>query len=185
MPEKTVWTKQNRAVMDQLESAGRYIADERYIRRELGDTADIMLFIYRWLSDHMPAAAERPADVKYPVWVSFIKEATMSPEDGYVVLELKVPENQVTSIDTAKWTKITNYSYIALDEKDEKEHQRMLDEAGTDNIRAVMTSFYPEIRKKIIGSWDRLFDRTISLGSTSEYGLMWEVKKEWIQKTVM
>jgi 23S rRNA U2552 (ribose-2'-O)-methylase RlmE/FtsJ len=109
----------------------------------------------------------------------------MSPEDGYVVLELKVPENQVTGIDTAKWTKITNYSYIALDEKDEKEHQRLLSEAGTDNIRAVMTSFYPEIRKKIIGSWDRLFDRTITLGSTSEYGLMWEVKKEWIQKTVI
>ena len=109
----------------------------------------------------------------------------MSPEDGYVVLELKVPENQVTSIDTAKWTKITNYSYIALDEKDEKEHQRMLDVAGTDNIRAVMTSFYPAIRKKIIGSWDRLFDDSIVLGSTSAYGLMWEVRKEWIQNVVL
>ena len=46
MPEITVWTKQNRAVLDQLEANGRFIADEYFIRRELEDTADIMLFIY-------------------------------------------------------------------------------------------------------------------------------------------
>ena len=67
MPEITVWTKQNRAVLDQLETAGRFIADERFIRRELEDTTDIMLFIYRWLADHMPASAERPQDVIFPV----------------------------------------------------------------------------------------------------------------------
>lgn len=185
MSEITVWTKQNKAVLDQLEADGRFIADEGFIRRELGDTADIMLLIYSWLADHMPAAAERPSDVSFPVWVSYEKEATMMAEPGYAVLELSVDEKLVTKLDTAKWTMITNYSYIPADEKDGEEHSRYLRDIGAINADAVMTRFYPELRSRIISSWDRLFDDSITFGSTSAYGLMWEVKKEWIRNVVL
>lgn len=183
MPEITVWTKQNRAVLDQLNAKGRFIADESFIRRELEDTADIMLFIYRWLADNMPAA-DRPDDVLFPVWVSFEKEATMCPEPGYAVLELSVDPEKVTKLDIAKWTRITNYSYIPADEADEAEHKRILEQYGTDNASAVMTQFWPELKRKIIGSWSRLFDDSIVLGSTNAYGLMWEVRKEWIRNVI-
>ena len=172
MPEITVWTKQNAAVIDQLETAGRFIADERYIRRELEDTTDIMLFIYRWLSDHMPSASVRPQDVSFPVWVSFDREATMRPEDGYAVLELRVQEELVTPVNIEKWTRITNYSYIPRS-------------MGISNAQAVMSDFYPEIKKKIIASWDRLFDDSVRAGNRNAYGLMWEVKKEWVKNAVM
>lgn len=185
MPKLRVWTKQNAAVLEQLERDGRFIADERYIRRELDDAADIMLFIYRWLADHMNYAYERPTDVLFPVWVSFDKEATMMPESGYVVLELSVHSDFVTKIDIAKWTKITNYSYIPLDKKDEAEHNKCLAEQGTDNAHAVMTEFWPQLRKKIIDSWDRLFDESIRLDGIGTYGLMWEVKKEWIRNVTL
>jgi hypothetical protein len=99
MPDIRVWTKQNAAVMDQLEQNGRFIAEERYIRRELGDTADIMLFIYRWLADHMNVTTPRPADSVFPVWVSFDKEATMMPENGYAdVAEQWIAEAPFTEI---------------------------------------------------------------------------------------
>ena len=182
MPEITVWTKQNEAVIDHLEAAGRFIADECYIHRELGDISYIMLFIYRWLADHMPASAARPDDVKFPVWVSFTKEATMSPESGYAVLELMMQDSMVTHIDATKWTRITNYSYIPISEEDETEHRNYMRELGTDDARAVMTQFWPEARKKIIDSWDRLFDKSVVLDGTTEYGLLWEVRKEWVQK---
>lgn len=185
MPEITVWTKQNAAVLDQLDRYGRFIADEHFIRHELEDTADVMLFIYRWLADHMTVNTVRPPDTSFPVWVSFKKEATMIPEPGYTVLELRVQSDSVAKIDIAKWTRITNYSYIPLDEEDEKQHNRYLAELGADNARAVMTGFWPELRSRIIGSWDRLFDDSIVLGSTSAYGLMWEVRKEWIQNVVL
>lgn len=185
MPEITVWTKQNKAVIDQLETAGRFIADERYIRRELEDTTDIMLFIYRWLSDHMPSASVRPPDVVFPVWVSFDREATMSPEDGYAVLELRVQEELVTPVNIEKWTRITNYSYIPLNEEDETEHNSLLRSMGISNAQAVMSDFYPEIKKKIIASWDRLFDDSVRAGNRNAYGLMWEVKKEWVKNAVM
>lgn len=185
MPEITVWTKQNKAVIEQLETTGRFIADERYIRRELEDTTDIMLFIYRWLADHMPAISVRPPDVLFPVWVSFDREATMSPESGYVILELRVQEELVTPVNIEKWTRITNYSYVPLNENDEKEHNRILREMGINNARAVMTDFYPELKRKIIKSWNRLFDESVKTGSSNAYGLMWEVKREWINNAII
>ena len=185
MPEITVWTKQNAAVIDQLETAGRFIADERYIHMDLEDTADIMLFIYRWLSDHMPAVSVRPPDVLFPVWVSFNKEATMRPENGFAVLELRVREELVTPVNIEKWTRITNYSCIALDEEDAAEHNSLLRNMGINNAQAVMTDFYPEIKRKIIASWDRLFDDNVKAGNSNAYGLMWEVRREWVQNVTV
>lgn len=185
MPEITVWTKQNRAVLDQLDAAGRFIADERYMRCELEDTADIMLFIYRWLASHMPSRSVRPRDVSFPVWVSFSREATMSPESGYAVLELKVEEKLVTPVNIEKWTRITNYSYLPLDEKDESDHNRLMREMGISSAQAVMSSFYPDIKQKIITSWDRLFDDAAMSTNSNAYGLIWEVRKEWVQKVIM
>ena len=184
MPEITVWTKQNAAVLDQLKEKGRFTADEGYIRRELESTTDIMLNIYRWLADHVTIAVDKPADVIYPVWVSFDREATMMPEPGYVVLELRLDTSQIAAIDVIKWTKITNYSYIPADKEDEQAHNRLLEDAGTDNARAVMTQFYPEIRRKVINSWDRLFEPSSRPGDPGTYGLIWEVKSEWVQRII-
>ena len=184
MSKITVWTKQNIAVLDQLQSSGRFIAEERYIRRELGDTAPIMLYVYRWLADHVHIAGEKPADAVYPVWVSFDRDATMMAEPGYVVIELSLDTEKIAAIDILKWTTITNYSYIAADEEDEQAHNSLLTESGTDNIRAVMTQFYPEVRDRIISSWDRLFEPPARPGDQGTYGLIWEVKSEWIQKTI-
>lgn len=184
MPEIHVWTKQNAAVIEQLEANGRFIADERYIRRELDETTDVMLFIYRWLTAHSPNAFCKPPDVQFPVWVSFSEETTMIPEPGYVVLELSVDESMITLIDTAKWTVITNYSYIQADEKDAEDHRKIIDAMGIGNAEAVMSRFYPDIRKKIMESWDRLFDDSVNLGSDTKYGVIWEVKKEWIKKII-
>jgi hypothetical protein len=62
---------------------------------------------------------------------------------------------------------------------------KKLREQGTNNARAVMTQFYPELKKDIIASWDRLFDEGVALGNNNAYGLVWEVRKEWIQKVIV
>jgi hypothetical protein len=48
-----------------------------------------------------------------------------------------------------------------------------------------MSNFYPDIRRKIVSSWDRLFDDTVKSGSSNAYGLMWEVRKEWVQNVIV
>ena len=184
MSKVRVWTKQNIAVLDQLSRDGRFIADEDFIRRELEDTADIMLSIYEWLADHSPTADKRPDDVRYPVWVSLEREATMIPEDGYVVLELEIESDDIALLDTAKWTCITNYSYIPENEEDRERHTDYMKSLGISDARAVMTEFYPEIKAEIIASWDRLFDENVRLGSDTAYGIVWEVREEWIEKII-
>lgn len=184
MSKIRVWSKQNIAVLDQLDKKGRFIADEFYIRKELEDTADIMLSIYGWLSSHSPNASSRPDDVRYPVWVSLEREATMIPEEGYVVLELEIDSVDMALLDTAKWTCITNYSYIPENEDDRKRHSDYMKSLGISDARAVMTEFYPEVKSEIIASWERLFDENVRLGSDTVYGIVWEVRKEWIKAII-
>ena len=179
-----VWTKQNEAVLQQLAENGRFTADEGFIRREIGETADIMLPIYEWLAQNAPTAASKPENVRYPVWVSLEREATMIPEAGYVTLELEIEDEMITLLDTAKWTCITNYSYIPENEADKKRHLEKLEAMGRMDAEAILTNFYPELKAEITESWKRLFDRSVSLGSDTVYGIIWEVREEWIRKII-
>ena len=39
---------------------------------------------------------------------------------------------------------------------------------------------YPEIKRGIVESLKRLFDDSVTLGNEECYGIMWEVRKEWV-----
>ena len=52
------------------------------------------------------------------------------------------------------------------------------------DMEAVMSRFYPELRAEIIESWKRLYDDNVKLGSDASYGLVWEVKKEWLKQVI-
>ena len=186
MAKITVWTKQNKAVLEQLERDGRFIAREDYMRKAMEDTSDIMFLVYRWLSAHMPTQEYRPADAKFPVWVSPIKEATMLPEPGQPVLELQLDKELVAYADITKWTSIINYAYIPRDEADNAAHNALLQNYGISDAKAVMTPFYPQIKRIVMDSWDRLFDDSVVLpgGRAGRYGLIWEVRKEWIKQVI-
>jgi hypothetical protein len=47
-----------------------------------------------------------------------------------------------------------------------------------------MSQFWPVIRSKVIRSWDRLFEHKAEPGDPGTYGLIWEVKSEWIQRII-
>ena len=187
MAKITVWTKQNEAVLEQLERDGRYIAREEYMRKAMEDTTDIMLLVYRWLAANMPTQAFRPGDAKFPIWVSPVKEATMLPEPGQPVLELSVDEELIAYADITKWTSIINYAYIPKDEADNAAHNKLLTDYGISDAKAIMTPFYPQIKRIVMDSWSRLFDESIVMpsGSAGKYGLLWEVRKEWITNIYM
>lgn len=184
METVTVWTKQHRDVLEELEGTGRHVARREYIQRDLKEDAALVLEAYGWLARHSPDAVRRPPDVDYPTWVSFQSDAVMLPGPGFVILELNLERDLVTEVNIAKWGAILNYSYIPLDEADARRHRRLLAGFGVSDTKAYMSQFYPEIKREIIGSWDRLFDDTIQLGNSSAYGTIWEVKREWIRKII-
>ena len=179
-----VWTRQHRSVLETLRQEGRYRAKREFIRMDLQEHADLVLETYDWLVRACPDAANRPADVEYPVWVSFRRDATMLPDANTVILELELEEAQITRVNIAKWGAILNYSYIPADEADDRRHKKLLRDYGVSDAKAFMTQFYPDIKREIIASWARLFDDRVQLGNDWCYGTIWEVKQEWITAVV-
>lgn len=182
MDKITVWTKQHKSVADALEATGRYVAKKEYIGKDLGEHAPLVLEVYDWLVKHTPTP--KPADAEYPIWVSPVQEATMLPSEGTVILELSIDPAILTKVNINKWGTMLNYSYIPADGQDARRHREMLEEYGVSDAKAFMSQFYPQIKREILASWSRLFDETISLGSDTYYGNIWEIKKEWIQNII-
>ena len=177
----TVWTRQNKQIIKDLEENGRYIASKNRIAADMEDTAPVMFVAYDWLVKYSPKAHLRPADVEYLIWVSYVKEAAMKPDENTVLLELALDPEIITPVNINKWGTILNYSYIPKDDADAKRHLQLLEMYGVSDAKAFMSQFYPQIKKEILDSWPRLFDPQILMGGESEYGTIWEVKKEWVK----
>lgn len=185
MDKITIWTKQNENVVKELERTGRYTAKKEYILKDLDRHAYLVLEVYDWLVKNTPNTFRKPYDAEYPIWVSLKKEATMLPSAGTVILELKLDPSLITMINIDKWGTILNYSYIPKDKQDAENHRQLLEQYGvSSDTKAYMSQFYPQIKRKIIDSWSRLFDDSIILGNDERYGNIWEVRKEWITQII-
>lgn len=184
MEHRRVWTKQHVQVLAELEESGRYTVKRKYVELENGDCAPIVLEAYDWLAGHAPNREFRPADAEYPVWVSLDRSAAMLPEPGRVLLELEVDPAQLAFIPVGKWGMILNYSYIPASPADKERHRRLLADYGISDAAAYMSRFYPDVKREIVSSWDRLLDERIQLGGSHQYGILWELRKEWIVDVV-
>lgn len=174
-----VWTKQHQNILQDLQGNGRYIVKREYIRNKMEEHSGIYLDTYSWLYQAVAGRMTIPADAKYPVWVSVTEESKIQNSEGNVILELTVPPDQILIMDLGKWGYIVNYMYLPRDEADEKAHEALLQKYRVDDPTAYMSAFYPNIRSKIIKSWDRLFDDSMEL-SPARVGIIWEVRQEWI-----
>lgn len=185
MDKVTVWTKQNENVVKELEKTGRYTAKKEYILKDLDKHVYLVLEVYDWLVKNTPNTSQKPYDAEYPIWVSLTREATMLPSVGTIILELKVDPSLITMVNIDKWGAILNYSYIPADEQDAQNHRQLLKQYGvSSDTKAYMSQFYPQIKRKIIDSWSRLFDDSIILGNNEKYGNIWEVRKEWVTQII-
>ena len=96
--------------------------------------------------------------------------------------------------DQYDWYKVLRLSYIGETPEEEKAFARELEKRGIrDASDAVLRPFYPDIKRKITTSWNRLFrydeliKRTVAAGDDMlipgvravQAGL-WCIKKEWL-----
>lgn len=175
-----VWTKQDSRILKNINELGRHVPDERYILSDMSEYKEIMLDLYRWLAKHSPNQVYRPMDSEYPVWVALSKGSLYLPEVGYSVIELEVPDDMITRINVRKWSSILNYSYLSKDKDDELNHRKKLKDMGISDTKAYMSQFYPDLKKEIIESWDELFNYENDSEKEHYYGIIWEIKAEWI-----
>lgn len=176
-----VWTKQHKNILNDLNETNRYIVKREYIEGKMEEHSSIYLNAYSWLYNKCLSKVHIPIDAKYPIWLSLTEESKIDNSEGNVLLEISINKSDLLVLDLEKWGLIVNYMYIPLDEDDEKKHEKLLNSYNIDDPTAYMSSFYPNIKSKIIKSWDRLFDDNIMLGKNS-VGIIWEIKKEWILK---
>ena len=106
MKQITVWTKQHRSVLEQLEKTGRYIARREYIEIENQECAPLVLEVYDWLVQHSSNVGQKPKDVDYPVWVSFAQDTTYLPQEQTVILKLRIDPALIAPVHIAKWGSI-------------------------------------------------------------------------------
>lgn len=175
-----VFTKQSVKILDNIEKDGFHVAKREFLQSDLKEHQHIMLELYNWLSIHAPNQDKKPSYAKYPIWVALDEKSLYLPENGYVILELEIPSDIVVKINVKKWSDILNYSYIPIDEKDLLRHKKLLRDYGVSDTKAYMSQFYPMIKHEIIKSWDRLFDYNNDRKNELYYGIIWEIRKEWI-----
>ncbi|MFC4771968.1 DUF3841 domain-containing protein [Enterococcus hermanniensis] len=177
----TVWTKQQVAVLQDIEEANRYIVKKEYIQQKMEEYSDLYLEAYGWYFQAASKIITPPKDVRYPIWVSLSQEEAINNSEGNIILEIEIEKNLLLIVDLLKWGNIVNYLYIPKDLTDQKEHDQLLKIYGIDDCTAYMTPFYPNIKQKIQKSRERLFDDS-SVSGEEKVGTIWEIRKEWITK---
>ncbi len=180
MEKIKVYTKQRKEILKELDEQGYHVTTADHVAVEWKEDTKIVLEVYDWLVKNAPLQEAKPDYAIYPVWVSLSQEATMLLDDQSVILELSVDPALMTKINIFKWGKILNYSYIPKNEADAKDHIEMLEMYGTSDMKAYMTTFYPDIKREIVNSWKRLFDDSVTLGNEECYGILWEIRKKWV-----
>lgn len=179
-----LWTKQHIGVLDTLERQGRHITRKEYIVAKMEDISKFYLDVYHWYAGAASKIVPKPSDVQYPIWVSLAPDSTLDNDEQTVVLEIEVESSQVIEVDYDKWGYIVNYMYLPSSPEDERVHQELLDRYGIDDPQAYMTNFYPAIKKKIIKSWDRLFDYDRTEKNMVRMGTIWEIRQEWVKNII-
>lgn len=182
--EITLWSKQHKNAYKELVQKGELTVSGRYIGKDLDEQGHLILPCYSWLALNHPQRYSKPSKAEFLIWLSYTQEGSMLAENDTLLLKLSIPKELVTPIHVAKWGTILNYSYIPLNEEDQKRHNLLLKDYGVSDAKAFMSEFYPAIKREIIESWPRLFDPKISLDSQTYYGTIWYLKKEWLREVI-
>ena len=183
-----VRTGQHISMLHAIENSGRCLADPKYVCSELSASEDtpyrrLVMRSYDRLAEELARRLEKPGDASYPIWVSPGDGSGFPPPADGVTMYFDIPKDRIAFISMEKWSAVLDYRYIPKDGQDAKKHREMLKMYGISDAKAMMTGFYPEIKREILSSWHRVFD-TDGLSEELCFGLVWELRKEWLVKAV-
>jgi len=181
------WTRQRKEVLEDLEKTGVYRVTEDHIREKNGAISDYYLDLYRWYAEGAARLVPRPDGALYPIWLFLDDQSKLPPLEGTAVFTLSIPRDLVVVTDVERWGYRVNYMYIPLDEDDARRHDEELKRYGIGNETALIQTdkgnFYPLLKRKIIASWPRVFEKPAQ-GFTVAQGTVWEIRKEWVEEVV-
>ena len=178
------WTKQVSEVLNELQETGVYRVKREYIEKKNDTIADFYIDLYEWYTREARRYLEIPAELRYPVWLSTSEDNMLQPVENTVILELEIPEGNYLICSMDRWGYRVNYWYIPLDAEDEEKHKQELKRlciaAEDDLVLTDKGNFYPLLRRKIVGSWQRVFTMPPQ-NKQDEVGTAWEIRREWVK----
>ena len=177
------WTRQVPQVWDEIESTGRYLVKEEYVRAKNAEISDYYIELYRWLTEMCRSKVDIPADAKFPIWLALTEEQRLPAAPGTISLTLDVPENVLFMLDYDRWGYRVNHWYVPRNAADEAAHNKELERFGIGNEAALITgelgNFHPALKRKIQSSWARTVEAP-NPRLDLNVGVIWEILPEWI-----
>ena len=180
----TVYTRQSKKVLEELEKTGVYRVKEEYIRMKNDSISEYYLKLYRWFAERCRERIDVPQGCSFPIWLSMHDEYRLRNTEDTVCFTLRIPREKVHVISEYAWGFRVNYMYVPLNLEDERAFNEELKRYGIENEMALVTeafgNYYPMLKKRIIASWDRVFELEPNSPS-DELGVCFEIQREWIQ----
>lgn len=180
-----VWTRQVPQVWEELQQTGVYVVQDAYVREKNGAISDYYIGLYRWYTEQCRRYLHIPAHLELPIWLALTEKGRLPLTEGTISLTLEIPRGQMCILDYDKWGYRVNDWYVPLDAQDELRHNEELRRCGIANEALLIMSdkgnYYPQLRQKIIRSWERLFTQP-SPDPDCNVGTVWELRREWVKE---
>lgn len=181
----TLYSPQSSQVAEIIRREGVCFSRPEFIAKKYGESAPLFLTAYNWFVREAAKIVPPPPGASFPYW-AVADPKSVDRSAGGELLVLSVPADQVILFDLYDWNKILQLRYLTDNPKEEKAFTADLAMRGLDCYKVMMSSFYPEEKKKILQSWERLFvhHNAILQGDTTGVGLvqvgLWCIRREWI-----
>lgn len=179
-----LWTRQHKKSLDELQKYGVIRIKRKHLEEKFDEITNYIVYLYKWFVNAAEKRVPIPNGVEFPIWCSISDENMLRPTIDEVVYVLEVHKSQIIYFDGMKWDYVLNHHYIPKDEKDEEEYAKDLESKGFDNsfsfINEKTSHFYPTERKKVMDSWQRIFD----IEKWDIFRIqanIWEIKAEMIK----
>lgn len=181
----TLYSAQGQAVRDALTKDGVCFSRRAYVQEKYGESAPVFLTAYDWFAQAAQAFVPKPANAEYPYW-AFADLHSLEQSLDQRVLTLRVPMAQAVFFDMYDWNKVLRLQYIGETEAEEKAFRKEMAACGLRETDVLLTGFYPDLKRRVQESWNRLFRHhaAVKAGNTAGVGAvqaaLWELKEDWI-----
>lgn len=180
-----LYSAQAEPVIRVIDRDGACFSKREYVERKYQESAPIFVAAYSWFVGEAEKRVPKPQGAEYPYWA--FQELYSVDSSGDRVLELRVPVEEAVFFDMFDWNKVIRLQYIGESKAEEDRFRHQLVDYGIRRESdVILTSFYPELKRQVQESWQRLFRHHEKIKSGEPHGAqsvqagLWRIKKEWL-----
>ena len=183
----TLYSPQSESVVRALERDGTCHSKKSFVLEKYGESAPIFVAVYDWFVKEAEKYLLRPPKAEYPYW-AVLDKRNVDASAGGRVLRLNVPASEAIFFDLYDWQKLLCLQYLGETAADESRFRQEMADSGVHRaMDVVLTNFYPDLKRQVLESWQRLFRHHEKIKAGGNHGVenvqaaLWRLKKEWIQ----